>query len=98
MPIIALPAHFDGERICLDEPFDLEPNTKLIVTVLPKHEHDYEHENWLLFSGQRLEQAYGENEPDYSLDLIKEVNPGYEAGKLLQLSHEFTRMYTDNIL
>ena len=28
-----LPAHFDGERIHLDEPFDLEPNTKLIVTI-----------------------------------------------------------------
>ena len=32
--MIAVPAHFDGERICLDEPFDLEPNAKLIVTIL----------------------------------------------------------------
>ena len=28
MPIISLPAHFDGKRICLDEPYDLEPDTK----------------------------------------------------------------------
>ena len=35
MPMIAVPAHFDGERICLDEPFELEPNAKLIVTILP---------------------------------------------------------------
>jgi len=79
MPIIALLAHFDGERICLDEPFDLEPNTKLIVTVLPKQEPDSEHEGWLILSGQRLEDAYGEDEPEYSLDLLKEVNPYYEA-------------------
>lgn len=75
MPIVALPAHFDGERICLDEPFELEPDTKLIVTILPKHGTDHEHKSWLLLSGQRLENAYGDNEPDYSSDLIKERNP-----------------------
>lgn len=79
MPMIALPAHFDGERICLDEPFDLEPNTRLIVTVLSIQEPDTEHEEWLLLSRQRLEEAYGENEPEYSSDLLKEVNPDYEA-------------------
>jgi hypothetical protein len=66
VPITALSAHFDGERICLDEPFDLEPDTKLIVTILPKQETDNEHETWLLLSGKRLENAYGENEPEFS--------------------------------
>ena len=72
MPITALPAHFDGLRICLDEPFDLEPDLKLIVTILPgqesgnEYESGNEHEAWLLLSGQRLEDAYGENEPEYS--------------------------------
>ena len=79
MPIVTLPAHFDGERICLDEPFELETDAKLIVTILPKQESDNEHEAWLLLSGQRLEDAYGENEPEYSSDLLKEVNPNYEA-------------------
>ncbi len=79
MPIVTLPAHFDGERICLDEPFDLETDAKLIVTILPKQESDNEHEAWLLLSGHRLEAAYGENEPEYSSDLLKEVNPNYEA-------------------
>ena len=79
MPIISLPAHFDGERICLDETFDLEPDTKLIVTILPEEEPDSEHEAWLLLSGQRLEDAYGESEPEYSSDSIKEVNPYYES-------------------
>ncbi|MCH8293413.1 hypothetical protein IH992_20215 [Candidatus Poribacteria bacterium] len=79
MPMIAVLAHFDGERICLDEPFDLEPNAKLIVTILPGQEFDNEHEAWLHLSGQRLEDAYGENEPEYSSDLLKEVNPDYEG-------------------
>jgi hypothetical protein len=79
MPIISLSAHFDGKQICLDEPFDLEPDTKLIVTVLSEQESDDERNAWLILSGQRLEDAYGENEPEYSTSLIKEVNPYYES-------------------
>ena len=75
MPIISLSAHFDGKQICLDEPFDLKPDAKLIVTVLPEQELDDEHRIWLALSGQKLEDTYGENEPEYSSDLIKEVNP-----------------------
>jgi len=78
MPIISLSAHFDGKQIRLDEPFDLEPETRLIVTVLPGQEPDDEHNAWLVLSSQGLADAYGENEPEYSLDLIKEVNPNYE--------------------
>ena len=71
MPMIAVPAHFDGERICLDEPFDLEPNAKLIVTILPEQESDSEHAAWSSLSGQRLKDAYSENEPEYSAELLK---------------------------
>jgi hypothetical protein len=79
MSIVALPAHFDGKRICLDEPFDLKPNARLIVTVLPTQESRGEHKDWLRLSGRRLEDAYGENEPEYSPDMIREKNPGYGA-------------------
>jgi hypothetical protein len=79
MPIISLSAHFDGKIICLDEPFNLKPDTKLIITVLPEHESDDEHNAWLTLSGQKLEDAYGEDEPEYPLDLLKKVNPHYES-------------------
>ena len=77
MDTISIPAHFDGEHILLDEPIELEPNTRLIVTVLPNH--DAERESWLRLSGKRLEDAYSEDEEEYSLDLIKEANPEYEG-------------------
>ncbi len=35
MPMVTLQAHFDGERIVLDEPFDLPAHTPLMVTLLP---------------------------------------------------------------
>ena len=69
-------AHFDGEHILLDEAVELEPNTRLLVTVLPK---DTEREAWVAVSRNRLESAYDNGEEEYPLDLIKEPNPEYEA-------------------
>ncbi|HEX8920665.1 MAG TPA: hypothetical protein VF766_04270 [Pyrinomonadaceae bacterium] len=74
-----LRAHFDGSQILLDEPYELEPDTKLIVTVLPKDNSHAEHEAWRHLSMKKLEEAYSEDEPEYSLDLIKEANPEYEG-------------------
>ena len=71
-----IPAHFDGEHIILDEPVELEPNPKLLVTVLPK---DIEREHWLGLSRKGLQAAYDANgEPEYSIEPIKEPNPEYE--------------------
>jgi len=77
METVSVSAHFDGERIRLAEPIELEPNTKLIVTILPKS--NGEREAWLALSGERLTDAYGETEEEYPVDSIKEANPEYEV-------------------
>jgi hypothetical protein len=66
---LIIAAHFDGEHILLDEPVELEPNAKLLVTVLPK---DADREAWLELSKKRLAEAYSDDEEEYSLDLIKD--------------------------
>ncbi len=38
MPLITLPAHFDGNKICLDESYALQPNIRLVVVVLSDQE------------------------------------------------------------
>ena len=58
MPMITIPAHFDGKQIRLDESND-------------------EREAWLNLLMQGLEDGYEEDEPEYSTDLIKKVNPHY---------------------
>jgi hypothetical protein len=73
-----LRAHFDGQQILLDEPYELEPNTKLMITVLPETLEE-EREDWTRLALESLERAYGDDEPEYSLDLIKEANPEYEG-------------------
>ncbi len=69
MPTVALKAHFDGERIVLDEPFNLLPHSQLIVTVLP--EPDSQRAQWEALAMESLARAYGPNEPEYTLDDIK---------------------------
>jgi hypothetical protein len=73
-----LRAHFDGNKILLDEPFEPEPNTELLVTVLPKTS-DEQREDWARLSLESLSRAYRDDEQEYSLELIKEVNPEYEG-------------------
>lgn len=66
MPVVSLKAHFDGQYIQLDEPFELPQDAQLLVTVLKASSSDEQREAWLNLSAQGLAAAYGENEPDYS--------------------------------
>jgi hypothetical protein len=81
MKAITLRAHFDGQHIELDEPFELRPNTELIVTILPgrptSDEDAGNDEGWWLLSSLGLEAAYDEDEPEYQVTLIKEWNPEF---------------------
>jgi hypothetical protein len=78
MTNITLPAHFDGEQIVLDTPYALEPQTKLLVTVLANPDPKDERSDWLQASASGLANAYGPDEVEYSLQLIKKANPEYE--------------------
>ncbi|MBI4568697.1 MAG: hypothetical protein HY719_09905 [Planctomycetes bacterium] len=70
MPTVSLKAHYDGERIQLDEPFDLPPDVPLLVTVLVS-EADNDREAWIVMGRQTLARAYGPDEPEYTLDDIR---------------------------
>ncbi|WP_017325782.1 hypothetical protein [Synechococcus sp. PCC 7336] len=76
MKTISVSAHFDGKHILLDEPLNLEPNAKLIVTVLPQK--DTEREAWNTLAVMGLVEAYDPEEEEYPLDCIKIFNLDYE--------------------
>ena len=71
-----LRAHFDGRQIRLDEPFELEPNTELLITVLPEAPHA-EREAWARLSLESFARIYGEDEPEHS-------SPTPQAAQLLR--------------
>ncbi len=66
MSVVTLKAHFDGQAIQLDEPYELRPNTQLIVTVLPPAAEDEVRAGWATLSARGLANAYGEDEPEYT--------------------------------
>lgn len=74
MSLRTVHAHFDGQRIHLDEPCDLPPNAQLLVTILQEQHADDEREAWGQLAAKSLASAYGEDEAEYPLDLIKEPN------------------------
>ena len=78
MEDIILRAHFDGSQILLDEPFELKPNTKLLIKVISPEQE--ESESWFGLSVKGLNAAYGDDEPEYTPSLIKEYNVEYERG------------------
>ena len=78
MSPVALPAHFDGKQIVLDEPYPLEPNTPLTV-VVQSAQDDEERADWARLGRSNLAAAYGDDEPEYTFDDIKEWNPLYKG-------------------
>lgn len=65
---IVLKAHFDGEKITLDEPFDLPIGVPLIVMVPSLQE---ERDAWTALAKHALARAYSDDEPEYTLDDLK---------------------------
>ena len=68
MPTAILKAHYDGEHIVLDEPFELPRNASLMVTVIAP---DDERSEWTALSAQNLARAYGDDEPEYTTADLK---------------------------
>lgn len=70
MAAVTLKAHYDGERIQLDEPFDIPPNSPLMVTVLTLSDAE-RFGDWQAVASAGLARAYGNGEPDYTPADIK---------------------------
>jgi len=77
MEVVNLKAHFDGEHIVLNEPYELEPDAELVVSVVRSDNGHVPAVYALALEG--LERAYGSDEPEYPTELIKEHNPAYEG-------------------
>ncbi|HEX4083606.1 MAG TPA: hypothetical protein VHY22_01745 [Chthoniobacteraceae bacterium] len=72
MKTVTLTAHFDGEHIQLDEPFQLPSEARLLVIILPEPSQDAELKDWYALSKAGLARAYSEDEPDYPATLVRD--------------------------
>ena len=75
MMTVTLRAHYDGEHIVLDEPFEIPANAPLTVTVLApdpsEHDRQQERASWAALSAQSFARAYGDEEPEYTVADLK---------------------------
>ena len=51
---------------------------KVLITIAPTEAGAVRDRDWYALSSQYLEAAYGEDEPDYPLHLIKTPNPDFQ--------------------
>ncbi len=77
----ALPAHFDGQQIVLGTPRELAPNTQVLITILSAEDEE-DRADWARLGRQNLAAAYGDDEPEYTIDMVKEVNPDYRGPRI----------------
>ncbi len=63
MPLLSIPAHYDGTRVCLEEEVSLRPNARLIVTVL--EDSDAERVDFLRLAAGGLAAACADDEVEY---------------------------------
>jgi hypothetical protein len=68
MPKVALPAHYDGDQIRLDEPFRLPKDARLLVVLMSE---PTEGEAWAGLSMAALARAYANDEPEYSTSDVR---------------------------
>ncbi len=64
----------DDTHLRLLQPIQLPRHTRVIVAVV---QPDDEREAWLRASADWLSQAYGDDEPEYPLELVKQPNPEF---------------------
>ena len=70
MPLLSIPAHYDGARVLLDEAVSLRPNTRLIVTVL--EDSDAERGEFMTMASVALSSAFENDEVEYTeADLVR---------------------------
>jgi hypothetical protein len=65
----------DGTHLRLLQPIQLPRQTRVVIAVMQPD--DDERETWLQASLGQLGRAYGEQEPEYSRELVTQPNPEF---------------------
>lgn len=69
MPLMSIPAHFDGTQVLLDEKVALPLNARLLVTVLDGSNED--RDEFLQLAANSLATAYSDEEVEYTAADLK---------------------------
>jgi len=73
--MVAIKAICDGEKIVLPRQISLPVGDVIVVFV--ETSGDMEKRQWSELAAHHLSRAYGDDEPEYPTDRVKEPNPEY---------------------
>ncbi len=83
MKTITIPAKRNGNHVDPIEPIEILENAKIYIVIeTPDNEQKSDvdfRSDWYALSALGLARAYGDDEPEYDLNMLKEKNPNYEA-------------------
>ncbi len=65
----------DSTHLELSRPIDTPLGRKVVISVTEAKKDMDEHALWLAASAEGLRSAFGDSEPEYTLDMVKEPNP-----------------------
>ena len=68
----AIKATYDGNQFQPDEPLNIPANSRAIIIIMDQGEE------WYPSASSNLARAYGNDEPEYSLSQLEELNSSYE--------------------
>jgi len=68
----------DATHLELLQPIQIPPRSRIVVAVMASEDLLDEREAWFRFAAEHFQRAYGEDEPEYTLDMIREPNPEYK--------------------
>ncbi|KJR40725.1 glycosyl hydrolase family 31 [Candidatus Magnetoovum chiemensis] len=66
------------------KPLDIPAGSRIIITIDSLADINEDRASWLKLSEQGLAAAYADDEPEYSIELIREYNPEYGLDVLFQ--------------
>lgn len=69
----------DATHLELAKPIAALSGKRLLVSVAGSEDTNAERAVWSAVSASSMGRAYGESEPEYSADMVKEANPEYPA-------------------
>ncbi len=68
----------DENHLKLLYPVQIPPFSKIMISIISKKADESEDEGWFRLSRQGLEAAYGDDEPEYSEELVIKPNPDFQ--------------------
>lgn len=67
----------DSTHLELSAPLAAPRGRTIVISIAESAEMDNERRQWLAVSGEALQSAYGESEPEYTAAMVKESNAEY---------------------